>query len=194
MPTGRGKLDAEFDRVVHRLGDGIALLEHDAGVPEWMTEPTTNALYGAAELLGEGAIASATFLRDGNRMTITRQTYRTLDRVLHETTEAIGSVRGVLVTATLHNGSHVTVTDAVHGLGIRCMVDQVALRQAGRWIGETVVVSGHVRRDHLGRPDQLAKATIEPVSDTPLVTVAQMGGALEGGPESVTWLREQRGG
>lgn len=74
------------------------------------------------------------------------------------------------------------------------MVDQVALRQAGWWIGETVVVSGHVRRDHLGRPDQVAKATIEPVPDTPLVTVAQMGGALEGGPESVTWLREQRGG
>lgn len=190
--TGRARRGVRSRRAPTR--GWIALLEHDAGVPEWMTEPTTNALYGAAELLGEGTIASATFLRDGNRMTITRQTCRTLDRVLHETTEAIGSVRGVLVTRdaaqrVAHHGDRRRAGSGSAAWSTMSPCGRPAGGSARRW-----VVSGHVRRDHLGRPDRVAKATIEPVPDTPLVTVAQMGGALEGGPESVTWLREQRGG
>lgn len=191
--TAKVELDTAFERIAQRLEDGIDLLERDAGMPEWMTEPTAKVLYGAAELLGETAIASVTFSRGGRQRKITRQTYRTLDRVFHETTAALGSIEGVLVTATLNNGPHVTVTDTVHGRGVRCLVEQPALKQAGQWIGETVVVTGRVRRDHLGRPEQVSKAKIEPVPAPPRVTVAEMGGVFQGGPDSTSWLREQRG-
>lgn len=133
------------------------------------------------------------FARDGRQRKMTRRTYRTLDRVLHEETDAIGSVTGLLVTATLNNGPHLTVKDDVHGRGVRCVLDKQTLRQAGQWLGERVTVIGHIRRDYLGRPEQVRNAKIEPLPEQRRVTVAEMGGAFEGGPDSIEWLREQRG-
>lgn len=58
---------------------------------------------------------------------------------------------------------------------------------------DRVTVAGRIRRDYLGRPEQLSSATIEPLPKGHRVTVAEMGGALEGGPDSIEWLKEQRG-
>jgi hypothetical protein len=166
-----------FDRIARRLEGGIDMLERDEGLPEWMAEPTARALYIAADWFGETAIEGVEFARDSrHRRRMTRQTYRTLDRVLHETTAAIGSVTGVLITATLTNGPHVTVADDVYGRGVRCFVERSALREAGQWIGERVNVAGLIKRDYLGRPERLknAKVTLEP--ERHRVTVAEMGG------------------
>jgi hypothetical protein len=186
-------LDTEFVRVAQRLEGGIEMLEEDAGIPDWMAEPTARALYQASALFGETAIDAIVFGRNGHQRKVTRQTYRTLDRVLHEATDAIGSITGAMITVTLTNGPQVTVRDDVSGRAVRCTVNRSTLRQAAQWIGERVTAAGRIKRDHMGRPERIANASIEPLPERHRVTVAEVGGVFEGGPDSVTWLREQRG-
>lgn len=182
-----------FTNVAHRIDEGITMLEADEGVPDWMAAATANALYQASSDFGEGSVDGVSFNTNGHARKLTRRTYRTLDRVLHEKTDAIGSVTGTLVTATLSNGPHVTVKDEIHDRGVLCFVTKADLRAAGQLLGERVTVVGKLRRDYLGRPLQVRNSRIEATPEPSRVTVAEMAGALTG-PESVTWLREQRGG
>lgn len=95
--------------MAHRIEVRVAKLEQHDGVPDWMGRATAAALYQAAAWFGETAIEGMSFRSDGKARKLTRQTYRTLDRVLHEETDAIGSVTGTLITATPHKQAHVTV-------------------------------------------------------------------------------------
>ena len=182
-----------FTNVANRIDEGVTMLEADEGVPDWMAAATANALYQASSDFGEGSVDGVSFNTNGHARKLTRRTYRTLDRVLHEKTDAIGSVTGTLVTATLSNGPHVTVKDEIHDRGVLCFVAKADLRAAGQLLGERVTVVGKLRRDYLGRPLQVRNSRIEATPEPSRVTVAEMAGALTG-PESVTWLREQRGG
>lgn len=190
-----GDVDAEeaFTKVAHRIDAGVAMLEADQGVPEWMAAPTANALYQASSDFGEGSVDGVSFNTNGHARKLTRRTYRTLDRVLHEQTHAIGSVTGTLVTATLRKGAHVTVQDEIHDRGVLCFLAKADLRAAGQLLGERVTVVGNLRRDYLGRPLQVRNSRIEATPAARRVTVAEMAGAMAG-PDSVAWLREQRGG
>lgn len=185
--------EAEFKVVSRRIEDGMAILERDAGVPEWMAAPTTRALYRASALFGEGAIRGVSFSTNGALARVTRQTYRTLDRVLHEETEAVGSVTGILMTATLRKGAHVSIEDETHGKGVQCYVEREQLRAAAPMLGERVTATGRIRRDHRGRPIRIADAQLEPEEQRRRVTVSEMAGTFSG-PTSTEWLREQRGG
>jgi hypothetical protein len=187
-------VEEAFMQVAHRIGVGVAMLEQGDGVPEWMAGATASALYQAAGWFGETAIDGVSFRVNGKARKLTRQTYRTLDRVLHEETDAIGSVTGTLITATLRKGAHVTVQDELHGRGVECYVGKPQLREASQLIGERVTVVGRVRRDYLGRPVRVGNARVEADPEPPQVSVAQMGGALQGGPDAVGWIRDQRGG
>ena len=187
-------VDQAFAQVMHRLNAGVTMLEHDDGVPEWMAGATASALYQAASWFGETAVDGMSFLTNGKPRKLTRQTYRTLDRVLHEETDAIGSVTGTLMTATLRKGAHVTVEDETYQRGVECYIGRPALREASQLIGERVTVVGRVRRDYLGRPSRVSSARVEAAPEVQRVSVAEMGGALHGGPDSVEWLRDQRGG
>lgn len=187
-------VEEAFMRVAHRIDVGVALLERDDGVPEWMGAATASALYQAAGWFGEGAIDGVSFRANGQARKLTRQTYRTLDRVLHEESNAIGSVRGTLITATLRKGAHITIQEDTHGRGVECYLGKSHLREASQLIGERVTVVGRVRRDYLGRPVRVGNARVEAAPEPRRVTVTEMSGALEGGPDSVEWLREQRGG
>jgi hypothetical protein len=93
-------VDVEFERIAQRLEGGIDLLEGDAGLPDWMTDATARALHHASGLFGETAIDGLAFARGRSQKKLTRQTYRTLDRVSREESDAIGSITGVLVTCT----------------------------------------------------------------------------------------------
>lgn len=117
-----------------------------------------------------------------------------MDRVLHEESDAIGSITGTLITATLRKGAHVTVQDEVHERGVECYVGRSALQSVGRLIGERVEVVGQVQRDYLGRPTRVSRAVVAAAPKVAKVSVAEMGGAFRGGPDSVEWLRDQRGG
>lgn len=186
-------IEQAFAQIAQRIAAGATMLEQDEGVPEWMTGATASALYQAASVFGETAVAGVSFLTNGKRRKLTRQTFRTLDRVLHEEADAIGSVTGTLITATLRKGAHVTVQDEIHGRGVECYVEKPALRDASQLIGERVTVVGRVRRDYLGRPSRVSSARVKAAPNVPRVSVAEMGGALHGGPDSVGWLRDQRG-
>ncbi len=187
-------VDDAFTKVAHRIDEGVTMLESDRGVPDWMAAATANALYQASSGFDEGSVSGVTFNTNGHARKLTRRTYRTLDRVLHEQTDAIGSVTGTLVTATLRKGAHVTVQDAIHDRGVLCFVAKADLREAGQLLGERVTVTGSLLRDYLGRPLEVRNARVEATPQPRRVTVAEMAGALAGGPDSVTWLREQRGG
>lgn len=187
-------VEEAFMLVARRIDAGVAMLEQDSGVPEWMAGATASALYQAAGWFGETAIDGVSFRANGKARKLTRQTYRTLDRVLHEETDAIGSVTGTLITATLRKGAHVTVQDELHGRGVECFVGKPQLREASQLIGERVTVVGRVRRDYLGRPVRVGNARVEAAPEPRHVSVAEMSGALRGGPDSVEWLRDQRGG
>lgn len=120
-------LGEALTRIAHRIDEAVTMLETDQGIPDWMAAATANSLYRASRGFGEGGIDGVSFDINGHTRTMTRRAYRTLDRVLHERTNAIGSA--------------------------------------------------------------------SPIEATPAprrVTVAEMSGALAGGPDSVTWLREQR--
>ena len=99
-----------------------------------------------------------------------------------------------MITATLRKGAHVTVQEEIHARGVECYVGKPQLREASQLIGERVTVVGHVRRDYLGRPVRVGNARVEAAPEPRRVSVAEMGGALQGGPDSVKWLRDQRGG
>lgn len=187
-------VEAGLEQIADRLREGIELLEVDLGMPDWMTETTAQALYNAASTFEDSSVKGLSFALHGHSMRMTRKTYRTLDRVLHQQSDAIGSISGVLITATLTNGPHVTVRDDLHGRGVRCEVDKDVLRRTGRWIGERVTVSGRLQRDHLDRPVRISNAKVDRVQPRRRVSVAEMGGAFAGGPDSVEWLREKRGG
>lgn len=186
-------VDRAFTQIAARLETGVTMLEEDEDVPEWMTAATANALYQASAWFGDTAIEGLSFLTNGQQRKLTRQTYRTLDRVLHEETDTIGSVVGTLVTATLTRGAHVTVQDEVHNRGVQCFLGKAALREAGQLIGERVTVAGKVRRDYRGRPVRVSSARVDAAPEPTRISVAEMGGAFVGGPDSVSWLREQRG-
>lgn len=186
-------VDEVLVQVAHSIDAGVAMLEQDDGIPEWMAGATASALYQAASWFGETAVDSISFRTNGRPRKITRRTYRTLDRVLHEESDAIGSVTGTLMTATLRKGAHVTVQDEIHGRGVECYVGRRALRDAGELLGERVTVVGRIRRDHIGRPNRVSNARVEAAPEVHRVSVAAMGGALQGGPDSVEWLRDQRG-
>lgn len=182
-----------FAEVAERVLDGLGRLEDGEVLPGWMTARTARALHRVAAELGEGPVESI-LVRAGDRERIlTRATHGTLERILHEETEALGSVTGTLITATLWNGSHVTVREERHRQGVRCLLGEDRLREAGRLIGQRVTVTGKVRRDFRGRPETVEDARLEPAERSPRVEVAEMSGALEGGPDSVEWLRSQRG-
>lgn len=195
--TKKAKVDVELasDRVADRIEQGIELLEHEEGaaLPDWMSEATAKALYQTTKWFGKTEVHGMSFSRNGRPHRLTRATYRTLDRVLTDETDTIGSITGELVTATLYNGAHLTVTDSAHGHGVRCDVDRTTLREAGQWIGSRVTVMGRVKRDYLGRPEKVTSAKVEVEPERRRVTAAEMVGAFEGGPDSVQWLREQRG-
>lgn len=187
-------VDDAFASIAHRIDEGVAMLEDDLGIPDWMAAATANALYQASSDFGEGSIDGVSFNTNGHARKLTRQTYRTLDRVLHERTDAIGSVTGTLVTATLRNGAHVTVKDEIHDRGVLCYLAKTHLRETGQLLGERVTVTGNLRRDYLGRSLEIRNSRVEATPEPRRVTVAEMAGALAGGPDSVTWLRDQRGG
>lgn len=193
-PTGDTiDVDEAFAVMVERIDSGVTMLEDDEGVPAWMSASTASALYQASKRFDEGAVHGLSFSAERTARTVTRRTYRTLDRVMHEETDAIGSIAGKLVTATLRKGAHVTVQDEVHDRGVECFMDSVALREASQLIGDRVLVVGRVRRDYLGRPVRIGTATVELAPSPERTSVAEMGGAFAGGPESVTWLKDQRG-
>lgn len=189
-------VDAAFGHVADRLEQGIDALEQEdtAGLPDWMSETTAKALYQTSKWFGKTEVQGMAFGRNGRQHRLTRATYRTLDRLLTDETDSIGSVTGELVTVTLHNGPHLTVTDDTFGHGVRCDVDRATLRQAGQLIGSRVTVMGRVKRDWVGRPEKITSAKVELEPERRHVSVAEMAGAFEGGPDSVEWLREQRGG
>lgn len=54
-----------------------------------------------------------------------------------------------------------------------------------------VVVTGLLRRDHLGRPYRMGSAKVEALAARRRVSVAEMAGKFTG-PDSVAWLKEQR--
>lgn len=190
--TGNGG-GQDFAEVAERVLDGLGRLEDGEGLPGWMTAGTARALHRVAAELGEGPVESI-LVRAGDReRTLTPATHATLERILHEETEALGSVTGTLITATLWNGSHVTVREERHHQGVRCLLGEDRLREAGGLIGQRVTVTGKVRRDFRGRPETVEDARLEPTERMPRVEVAEMSGALEGGPDSVEWLRSQRG-
>ncbi len=153
------------------------MLERDAGMPEWTTEPTAKALYGGAELLGETAVNSLTFAR---RAPASHDATDVPDPrpVLHGKTETVGSVQGVLVTATLTNEPHVTVRRRA-GTG-----SPLSGRRAG------VEAARRVDRRHRRRhrtcqarpprsPDQVTKAEIAPLAGSAAVA-AEMGRRVGG--------------
>ena len=71
-----------FTQITHRIDAGVTMLEDDDGVPEWMAGTTASALYQAASWFGETAVDGMSLLTNGTPRKLTRQTYRTLDRVL----------------------------------------------------------------------------------------------------------------
>jgi excisionase family DNA binding protein len=187
-------VDSEFDRIVSRIHTGIGMLEREATVPEWMAETTARQLHEVARWFGETEVDGLTFRSNGHRQSITRESYLTLDRWLHEESEAIGSVTGTLITATLHGGPHVNVKDELYERVVHVRLTRDELREAGQWIGLRVTASGRMKRDFAGRPKRIASGTIELVPEAARVTTAEAAGLFRSGPAVVAWLDEQRDG
>ncbi len=185
-------VDVEFARIASLIEAGVEDLEQGRDVPHWMSDTTAERLYQAASRFGESAVDGLLIGREGQRRHVTRSTYQTLDRALKAASDAIGSIDGQLVTATLNSGGYVSVRESVHGRTVRCYVKVSDLPNAAGLIGLPVTVFGKLRRDRLGRPQRIQGATVEARPERRIVTVEEMDGVFSG-PDSVSWLREQRG-
>lgn len=86
--------------------------------------------------------------------TVTKRTDANLDTVLAQG-YYLGSVEGVLEGLTVHGAPYFTVYDDVTGRGVRCYFPKSDLPNVLNSVEWKVLVHGQLRRDALGRPNQI---------------------------------------
>ncbi|HEX9765753.1 MAG TPA: hypothetical protein VGA36_03250, partial [Nitriliruptorales bacterium] len=86
--------EATLEAVTKRVSTDLARLEESGVLPDWMGTPTVERLHRMAAKFGDTPIDGFTFSEGEQTARLTRETYLHLDRVLHATTDAIGSVTG----------------------------------------------------------------------------------------------------
>jgi hypothetical protein len=196
-PMSPGNLDGVIEDHFLRT---LRALESGGAAPRHLTHGTLTRLHTVAQGFGIGVVQGFTVTRssDDAGVTLTRKTFRNLDRLFHESTAAWGSVTGVLRTATVDKGRHLQLRDDVFGVGVRCDIEEADLLQtAGALLERHVTVSGLVRRDHQGRPQSVEATSVELIEDSheTFPTVADMFGAypdFTGDLSTEEFIRAQR--
>jgi len=79
----------------------------------------------------------------------------------------VGTIEGVLESLNIHNQPQFTVYDAVTGRGVRCYFRASALSEVTAAVGRKVAVSGILRRDPEGRPQQIRQVDHFVIIDEP---------------------------
>ncbi|MCK9487515.1 MAG: hypothetical protein M0R73_12600 [Dehalococcoidia bacterium] len=97
-------------------------------------------------------------------VTVTRDAAATVDRVL-PMGYSFGSVEGRLEGLDIHRQPRFTVYDAVTGRAVRCYFDTTELDKVKAAVGRKVIVSGKLRRDPEGRPQQVRQVDFFEVLD-----------------------------
>ena len=85
---------------------------------------------------------------------VTRKTSAEVERILPHG-YAIGSVEGTLEGLNIHGQPTFVVYDAVSRRAVRCFFQAAQLESAKDAVGQKVIVSGRLRRDPSGRPQQV---------------------------------------
>ena len=178
----------------------LRALEQGDGTPQYLTETTMRGLYRVTGMFGQSPVAAITVRGgDGNRDTVrlTRETYRTLDRLLNATSQAIGSVTGIMATSTINQGRHFMVNDEVTDRGVRVDVDEDLLHEGSAWVERRVRIFGTVTRDGLDRPTAVKATRVEllPDDEEPMPLTSMRGAFPDftGGMPAEEFIRMQRG-
>lgn len=112
----------------------------------------------------QGVRVSSEIVQENARMTRSEAT--TIDRVL-PFGYSIGSIEGRLESINIHGTPQFTVYDAVTGRPVRCYFSESDLARVSIAIGRKVTVSGRLRRDPEGRPQQMRPVEVFGVIDEP---------------------------
>ena len=124
---------------------------------------------------------------------ITRELTTTVEWVLPQG-YSLGSVEGQLQGLNIHTQPRFTVYDAVTGRAVRCYFSAADLDAVKDAIGRKVIVSGRLRRDPGGRPQQVRRIEFfEPIDDVPETPPPDAAGLFQGLGDARSYLEMIRG-
>lgn len=147
---------------------GLYELESAQRRPVAFSDAALGHVREIARNTGNGVRAVTAFadIHEINAATVTRATAATIDRVL-PMGYSFGSIEGHLEGLDIHRQPRFTVYDAVTGRAVRCFFNADSLEEVKAAVGHKVLVSGELRRDPEGRPQQVRRVEFFEVIDAP---------------------------
>lgn len=180
--------------VVRGCGEGLLLIEREATRPLVFNDDALEHLRNIGNFTGNGVrhVRMTSPIIIGNPI-VTRQTSAHVERILPHG-YSLGSVEGRLEGLNIHGQPTFVVYDAVTGRAVRCYFASEQLDAVKRAVGLKVIVSGNLRRDPAGRPQQIRPVDFfQPIDQPPQVPVNDPAGAYQGLGDTHEYLRWLRG-
>ena len=142
-------------RVVEAVVRGIDRVDKSAERPEEFSDDALERLQRLAAFASNGlgplrVVAPSIKLASS----VTKSTDANLDVVLAQG-YFLGSIEGILQGLNVHGAAYFTVYDDVTGRGVRCFFPKNQLAGVLAAVETKVLVHGQLRRDALGRPNQI---------------------------------------
>ena len=106
---------------------------------------------------------------------------------------SLGSVEGTLEALSIHDSPRFTVYDAVTGRAVRCSFPVSSLQKVKEAVGRKVLVSGQLRRDPYGNPEQITRVEeFQIIDNAPPVSTRDPAGLFSEIEDSVEYLARIR--
>ena len=181
-------------QVVRACVVGISLVEAESTRPAEFNDDALTHLRNIADATGNG-VRRVQLETPVARIvpTITRQTSAHVERILPYG-YSLGTVEGRLEALNIHGQPRFTVYDAVTNRAERCYFRDDRLSEVTQAIGRKVIVTGQLRRDPEGRPQQVRPVDVfRVIDDAPVSPRADVAGLFKGLGDSREYLEIIRG-
>ena len=147
---------------------GLQEIERDGNRPASFNDKALEHVREISRGTGDGVrqVEARSDLHASAPVTVTRQSAVIVDRVMPEG-YSVGSIEGRLEGLDIHRQPRFTVYDAVTGRAVWCFFESDQIDTVKAAVGHKVIVSGNLRRDTEGRPQQMRRVDFFKVIDQP---------------------------
>ena len=192
LPPTTGK-DVSQD-VANRYVDGLDLLARGERLPDFFSEDALNATKRLADLTrgNERVIIVSTALRS---VQVSQRISVNVDEMVNRSYVSNGSVEGVMEMVTLHENTYFRIYDAIQGWGVPCYFRRESIDDVRNAFGKRVSITGRLRSDRLGKPEDMQVSDIRILGLEPLPTPSEVRGiatGMPGGLKAEEYLRRVR--
>ena len=180
--------------IVRECARGLVLVERGRGRPAAFNDDALEHLRNVGNHTGNGVrtVRMITTLVQIEPV-VTRQSSANVERLLPHG-YSTGSVEGRLEGLNIHGQPTFIVYDAVSGRAVRCYFPEDQIGAVKDAVGRKVIVSGNLRRDPGGRPQQVRPVEFfRPIDEPPATPVRDPAGAYQGLGDTQQYLRWLRG-